>query len=81
MVSSMKSSDLTAETGRMPPRPCLTLNEDCAAAYARYMFEFMTDYRWYSRVGLTWEEYQSHVALERIKYKARMYEIMVLGIY
>ena len=48
---------------------------------AKFIYQVMTQYRWYSRVGLTWEEYQARICLERDRFRARMYEILVLGIY
>ena len=52
----------------------------CAIDRAKSLFQTMTDYRWYSRGLLSWEAYQQRLAIETVRYKARMYEIVTLGI-
>jgi hypothetical protein len=48
---------------------------------AKWLYQTMTDYRWHSRVGLSWEQYQLQVKTEKERFRARMYEIVALGLY
>ena len=52
-------------------------DEAIASRWAYWLYQTMTDYRWYSRVGLTWDQYQDRIALERTRLHSRLYEISI----
>ena len=52
-------------------------DEAIARRFAYWLYKTMTDYRWYSKVGLSWEEYQDRIALERTRLHSRLYEISI----